>query len=159
MGDAIAILAAVIYLERPQTQQADEGGATPEAKAYVSHLELSGVNMAASESFMKQQVVENPEARKIANMAQAYCVPFVPHCFMSPIGTMASAHVCASVPNFLICEWHWINYLELWLSFAKEGEIISKGYITVTDRPGTGVELNEEAARKAQIPGTPWFEA
>jgi hypothetical protein len=58
MGDAIAILAAVIYLERPQTQQADEGGATPEAKAYVSHLELSGVNMAASENFMKQQVVE-----------------------------------------------------------------------------------------------------
>jgi galactonate dehydratase len=99
------------------------------------------------------------EARKIANMAQAYYVPFAPHCVVSPIGTMATAHVCASVPNFLVCEWHWINYLELWRSFAKEGEIISKGYITVTDRPGIGVEMNEEAARKAQIPGTPWFEA
>jgi galactonate dehydratase len=99
------------------------------------------------------------EARKIANMAQAYYVPFAPHCVVSPIGTMASAHVCASVPNFLICEWHWINYLELWRSFAKEGEIISKGYITVTDRPGIGVEMNEEAARKAQIPGTQWFGA
>jgi hypothetical protein len=55
---AVAILAAVIYLERPAAEQADEGGATPEAKAYVSHLELSGVNMAASENFMKQRVVE-----------------------------------------------------------------------------------------------------
>jgi L-alanine-DL-glutamate epimerase-like enolase superfamily enzyme len=68
---------------------------------------------------------------------------------VSPVGTMASAHVCASLPNFLICEWHWINYLELWRSFAKEGKIISNGYITVTDRPGFGLEMNEEAARKA----------
>jgi galactonate dehydratase len=29
----------------------------------------------------------------------------------------------------------------------------------VPDRPGLGVEMNEEAARKAQIKGTPWFEA
>jgi L-alanine-DL-glutamate epimerase-like enolase superfamily enzyme len=71
---------------------------------------------------------------------------------------MASAHVCASVPNFLVCEWHWINHLDLWRSFVKEGEIISKGYVTVPDRPGIGVEMNEGAAREAQVPGTPWFE-
>ena len=71
----------------------------------------------------------------------------------------ASAHVCASVPNFLVCEWHWINFLETWKNFVKEGEIISNGHITVTDRPGIGVEMNEAAARKTQIPGTPWFEA
>ncbi|MGH9809958.1 MAG: mandelate racemase/muconate lactonizing enzyme family protein [Terriglobia bacterium] len=99
------------------------------------------------------------EAHKIASMAQAYYVPFAPHCVVSPIGTMATAHVCAAVPNFLVCEWHWINYLDLWRSWVKEGEIISKGYITVADRPGIGVEMNEEAARKSQIPGTPWFEA
>jgi galactonate dehydratase len=97
------------------------------------------------------------EARKIANMAQTYYVPFAPHCVVSPIGTMASAHVCASVPNFLVCEWHWINELDLWRSFVKEGEIISKGYVTPTANPGVGVEMNEEAARKVQIPGTPWF--
>jgi galactonate dehydratase len=99
------------------------------------------------------------EARKVANMAQAYYVPFAPHCVVSPVGTMAAAHVCASVPNFLVCEWHWINHLDLWKSFVKEGEIIDKGFVTVTDRPGIGVELNDEAARKAQVPGTPWFEA
>jgi len=98
------------------------------------------------------------EAKKIANMAQAYYIPFAPHCVVSPIGQMASAHVCAAVPNFLVCEWHWINHLETWKTFVKEGEIIVNGHITVTERPGIGVEMNEEAAKRVQIPGTPWFE-
>jgi galactonate dehydratase len=71
---------------------------------------------------------------------------------------MASAHVCASVPNFLILEWHWIQRLQLWTDFVKEGNIIEKGFIPVPDRPGFGVEMNEEAAKKAQVPGTPWFQ-
>ena len=37
---------------------------------------------------------------------------------------------------------------------AREG---AEGFITVTDKPGIGVEMNEEAARKAQLPGTQWF--
>jgi galactonate dehydratase len=99
------------------------------------------------------------EARKIADMAHTYYVPFAPHCVVSPIGTMASCHVCAAVPNFLVLEWHWVSHLQLWRDFVKEGEIIEKGYVTVTDRPGLGVEMNEEAARKSQMPGSKWFEA
>jgi galactonate dehydratase len=99
------------------------------------------------------------EGRKIADMAHTYYVPFAPHCVVSPIGTMASCHVCAAVPNFLVLEWHWIQRLELWRSFVQEGEIIDKGFITLPERPGFGVEMNEEAARRAQVPGTPWFEA
>lgn len=99
------------------------------------------------------------ESRKIADMAHTYYVPFAPHCVVSPIGTMASCHVCAAVPNFLVLEWHWISRLQLWKDFVKEGEIIEKGYVTVTDRPGLGVEMNEEAARKSQMPGSKWFEA
>jgi len=98
------------------------------------------------------------EGRKIADMAHTYYTPFAPHCVVSPIGTMASCHVCAAVPNFLVLEWHWIGRLELWRNFVREGDIIDKGFVTVPDRPGIGVEMNEEAARKAQVPGTPWFE-
>lgn len=99
------------------------------------------------------------ESRKIADMAHTYYVPFAPHCVVSPIGTMASCHVCAAVPNFLVLEWHWIQRLPLWKEFVKEGEIIEKGWVTVTDKPGIGVEMNEEAAKKAQVPGTLWFQA
>jgi galactonate dehydratase len=105
-----------------------------------------------------QKVGGLSEARKIANMADAYYIPFAPHCVVSPVGTMASAHVCASIPNFLVCEWHWVNHLDTWRNWVKEGEIIQKGHITVPDRPGIGVEMNDEAARKSQMPGTPWFE-
>jgi galactonate dehydratase len=98
------------------------------------------------------------EGRKIADMAHTYYVPVAPHCVVSPIGTMASCHVCAAIPNFLVLEWHWIQRLPLWREFVKEGEIIEKGFVTVPDRPGIGVEMNEEVAKKAQMPGTRWFE-
>jgi galactonate dehydratase len=98
------------------------------------------------------------EARKVADMAQAYYVPLAPHGVTSPIGMMASAHVCAAVPNFLVLEWHWIDRVDLWRSWVKEGEIIHKGFIEIPERPGIGVEMDDDAARKAQVPGTPWFE-
>jgi galactonate dehydratase len=99
------------------------------------------------------------EGRKIADMAHTYYVPVAPHCVVSPIGTMASCHVCAAIPNFLVLEWHWIQRLGYWRNFVKEGEIIEKGFITVPDRPGIGVEMNEEGARKGADPSTPWFAA
>jgi galactonate dehydratase len=70
---------------------------------------------------------------------------------------MASCHVCAAIPNFLVLEWHWIQNLALWKDFVKEGDIFEKGWIPVTDRPGIGLEMNEEAVRKVQMPNTPWF--
>lgn len=97
------------------------------------------------------------EGRKIADMAHTYYVPFAPHCVTSPIGTMATAQLCAAVPNFLILEWHWIDRQDLWRHWVKEGEIIEKGFIPIPERPGIGVEMNDEGARKAQVPGTEWF--
>jgi galactonate dehydratase len=98
------------------------------------------------------------ESRKIADMAHTYYVPVAPHSVTSPIGMMASAHVCAAIPNFLAQEWHWIDSPGLWKNWVKEGEIIEKGYITPPERAGLGVEMNDDGARKAQVPGTPWFE-
>src|SRR5271157_3436209 len=98
------------------------------------------------------------EGRKIADMAHTYYVPVAPHAVTSPIGMMATAHVCAAIPNFLVQEWHWIDSPELWRNWVKEGEISQKGFIALPDRPGLGVEMNEEGARKAQVPGTPWCE-
>lgn len=98
------------------------------------------------------------ETRKIADMAHAYYIPIVPHCVVSPIGTMGSCHVCAAIPNFVALEWHWMRNWDLWQNFVQEGNIMKDGFIQVTDRPGLGVTMNEEAARARQIPGTGWFE-
>jgi galactonate dehydratase len=98
------------------------------------------------------------EGRKIADMAHTYYVPFAPHNVTSPIGTLAAAHVCAAVPNFLVLEWHWIDRLPLWRNWVKEGEILEKGFIRLPERAGIGVEMDEDGARKAQVPNTPWFQ-
>ena len=47
-----------------------------------------------------QKVGGIAEAQKVANMAQAYYVPVAPHCVVSPIGVMATAHACATYPEF-----------------------------------------------------------
>mgnify|MGYP003514616191 CR=1 FL=1 len=48
-------------------------------------------------------VVIPPDCRqRIANLANLYYVPFAPHMVASFLGAMASCHVCASVPNFMI---------------------------------------------------------
>ena len=98
------------------------------------------------------------ECRKIAEMADIYSIPFAPHNVSSPIGTMASAHVCATVPNFLVLEYHWFGRLDYWRTATDGGEIIQNGRIKMTDRPGIGLELNEEVAKAHQYPGTTWFE-
>ncbi|HZC26316.1 MAG TPA: mandelate racemase/muconate lactonizing enzyme family protein [Actinopolymorphaceae bacterium] len=98
------------------------------------------------------------ECRKIANLAEIYYVPFAPHNVASPLGTMASAHVCASVPNFLALEFHWLER-DYWTTITTDkDDIIKAGSITLSDRPGIGLELDEAVARDHQYPGTTWFE-
>lgn len=92
------------------------------------------------------------EARKIADMAHTYYLPVAPHAVTSPAGLMATAHVCAAIPNFMVTEWHWVDSLDLWRNWVKQGEIIEKGFIRIPERAGLGVEMNEDGARKAQVP-------
>jgi galactonate dehydratase len=88
------------------------------------------------------------EARKIANMAEVYYVPFAPHNVSSPLGTMAACHVCASIPNFLVLEWHAIDHPHWDALIQGQGPLIRDGYIQLSDRPGLGVELDDDVARR-----------
>ncbi len=97
------------------------------------------------------------ECRKIANMAEVYYVPLAPHNVCGPLGTMASAHVCAAIPNFLIMEWHWIDYAGWDELTIQEQPIIQQGHMVLTDKPGIGVEVNDEALLKYLRPGTTLF--
>ena len=54
----LAIAGGLVYLNRPAPSSRQNEPASPEAKAYVSHLRLSDVTMQATENFMKQKVVE-----------------------------------------------------------------------------------------------------
>ncbi|MFW5988268.1 MAG: mandelate racemase/muconate lactonizing enzyme family protein, partial [bacterium] len=84
------------------------------------------------------------ESKRIADLASIYYVPIAPHCVASPIGQMASVHLCASIANFLILEWHMID-IPWWEELAlTEESIVQDGFIKVPEKPGLGIELNEE---------------
>ena len=85
------------------------------------------------------------EGRKIANHAETYYIPFAPHNVCGPLGTIASCHCCASIPNFLVLEWHWVDRPHWHELVLADPPLIEDGYIVLPEGPGLGVELNEEA--------------
>jgi galactonate dehydratase len=100
------------------------------------------------------------EGQRIANLANLYYVPFAPHMVASFLGAMASCHCCASVPNFMILEWQiYFHTNPMFKEIVKfDGEMVDKSFITLSEKPGVGVEINEEGMKKYAPPGVPFFE-
>ncbi len=46
------------------------------------------------------------ESRKLADLADMHYVNPAVHNIAGPLGTLASAHLCAAIANFLALEWH-----------------------------------------------------
>jgi galactonate dehydratase len=82
--------------------------------------------------------------KKIAAMAEAFYVTVAPHNPMGPLATTINVHFAASTPNFLILEYHPDDESPR-KDLLKEPLMVKQGYIPVPDKPGFGVELNEEA--------------
>lgn len=81
------------------------------------------------------------ETKKIADMAESYYQTLVPHNIGSPIATLATAHVGATVPNFYAVEYH-ARDVKWWEDLVDGNDLIQNGTITVPDEPGLGVELD-----------------
>ena len=100
------------------------------------------------------------EAQRIANLSNLYYVPFAPHMVGSFLAAMSSCHVCASVPNFMVLEWQ--IYFHTNPMFDEivdyDGEKVVDGFIPLSEKPGIGVEINEEGMKKYAAKGYPFFE-
>jgi L-alanine-DL-glutamate epimerase-like enolase superfamily enzyme len=90
------------------------------------------------------------ETKKIADWADLYSMPMVCHNGASPVGTIASAHACMAIRTFVALETdtiersrapHWQDII------VRDGPFYRDGYLEVSDRPGLGIELNEEVCR------------
>jgi galactonate dehydratase len=93
------------------------------------------------------------EMKKIAAMAEAHYVMVAPHNPMGPVATTVNVHFAASTPNFLILEYHPDDTAPR-KDLLKEPLMVKDGYIPVPNKPGFGIELNEEAF--ARYPAQPW---
>ena len=98
------------------------------------------------------------KAIRIAAHADMYSIAVAPHCIASPVGTMATAHFCGAIPNFVALEFHGQD-VPFWEACVTgfEPPLIRKGAIPLSDAPGLGIELNEAVAREYMKPGEPFF--
>ena len=107
------------------------------------------------------------EAKKIADLAEAYFIPVATHNVAGPIATIASANFAASVREFLAHE------VFLMRAENREGRgvngdpevlgydkpMVKDGHIQLSDRPGFGIELNEDLIRSMYlVEGEQWWD-
>lgn len=86
------------------------------------------------------------ESTKIAALAQSYEVNVAPHNFTGHLSTMMSAQFCAVVPNLSIMEFN-VEGLKGRDELVLQQPVIESGALQVSDRPGWGIDVNEEAVR------------
>ena len=98
------------------------------------------------------------EAKRIADIADAFYIPFAPHNVSSPLGMMAACHVCAAAANFFVLEFHGREIP--WWNDLCDGDkpFIRNGWIHVSEAPGIGVELNDKVAKTLLWPGDTYFD-
>jgi len=90
------------------------------------------------------------EMRKIAVLGSVYDKQFVPHQTQPTIGTAASLHVCAALPNATRPQEYSGDKPELDAIF-KEPLVFKDGYIDVPSKPGLGLELIESKMKALAV--------
>ena len=54
-------------------------------------------------------------------------------------------------------EWHWVDYPGWEDLTIQDQPVIQNGHVVLTDKPGVGLEVNDEVARQYLRPGTELF--
>jgi galactonate dehydratase len=94
-------------------------------------------------------------------MGETYGVSLAPHCPLGPIALAASLQVAFATPNFLIQEQslgiHYNIGNDL-LDYLVDRSVFAfvDGYVARPLGPGLGIEIDEEAVRKADEEGHAW---
>jgi len=80
------------------------------------------------------------EAKAIASLAEMYYVPIAPHNPNSPVASLASAHLCAAIPNFSRLEFFAVD--APWRDEILTAPLpIEHGHLVLPDRPGLGIDV------------------
>jgi galactonate dehydratase len=91
------------------------------------------------------------QVKKIAAIAESALVEVFPHLVGSPVSGAAFAHLAAAIPNYALMESNPPS--EMGSAIVDAPFVEKDGYREVPDRPGIGVEIDEEAC--SRFPYTP----
>ena len=88
------------------------------------------------------------ECRRIAELADGFGLAFAPHISIgSAIHFAASAHLATAMPNTMTSE-YWFGENPIGNAILKEPLILKDGYMHTPERPGLGIEIDEEALQR-----------
>ena len=66
----------------------------------------------------------------------------------TPVGTTASGHACLAIKSFLALESDGID-IPYWQDIIlRDKPFYTDGYLEIPNKPGLGIELNEEVCKK-----------
>uniref|UniRef100_A0A7C4PU20 Mandelate racemase/muconate lactonizing enzyme family protein n=1 Tax=Anaerolinea thermolimosa TaxID=229919 RepID=A0A7C4PU20_9CHLR len=89
------------------------------------------------------------ETKRIADYAEKHSLPTALHFAGSPIAFMANLHVAAAISSFVALEHHGLD-LPFWKNLVTglPEPLMEGGYVTISDKPGLGVDLNYEVIKE-----------
>jgi L-alanine-DL-glutamate epimerase-like enolase superfamily enzyme len=98
------------------------------------------------------------ETNKIGDYAEEHGVGMAMHFAGTPISFLANIHCAAATQNVIALEHHSID-VPWWedLVIGPDKPLVKAGFARVPDRPGLGIDLNEEVIRAHLIPGEEYF--
>ncbi len=101
------------------------------------------------------------ECKKISSMAEAYDIGIAYHCPLGPIALASCLQLDACVPNAFIQEQslgiHYNQGSDI-LDYLKDRSVFKfeDGYVAIPDKPGLGIEINEEKVKAVAQEGHNW---
>lgn len=91
------------------------------------------------------------ESRKIATLAEATNAQVAPHLYAGPVEWAANLQLCAAIPNCLMAE---TIETPFHAALIKDAIRVEGGFISPSDAPGLGIEVDEDLARAHPFTGT-----
>jgi galactonate dehydratase len=101
------------------------------------------------------------ECKKISSMAEAFDVAVALHCPLGPIALAACLQIDACTPNAFIQEQslgiHYNQGNDL-LDYLSDPSVFNykNGFVSIPNKPGLGIEVNESKVREADKEGHNW---
>ena len=162
MNRLLALLELLIHLRqhivrtrnlRIQRRQEEDADRQPGYQSSHDHnrertprIRPNAVRQCRGQQYQRRHVATSSDA------IQRYRVPKAMHFAGSPIPAMANVHCAAATGNFMVLENHSVD-VPWWSDLVNgvEKPIVNKGYITVPDKPGLGITLNDEVMKQHLI--------
>lgn len=98
------------------------------------------------------------ETKKIGDYAMEHGVAMAMHFAGSPVSFLANVHCATATENFIALEHHSVD-VPWWedLVVGIEKPIFRNGFAVAPEKPGLGIELNDEVVKAHLKPGTEYF--